>query len=68
MIARKAIYEKRVGIFMSNGVARYKLDPPCSCGNAYEAIDDYTRGEVKCHVCKEILFEEIDNAYVFMKP
>jgi hypothetical protein len=67
MIARKAIYEVRVGIFMSNGVARYKIEPPCKCGNGYELIDDYTRGVITCHVCKEILFEEIADAYVFLK-
>lgn len=67
MIGRKAIHEVRVGNFISNGVARYRLDPPCVCGNSYELIDDYSRGEVKCHVCKQILFEEIDDAYVFSK-
>ena len=62
---RKAIYEKKVGNFMSNGVARYKIEPPCKCGNNYELIDDYSRGVIKCHVCREVLFEEVVTAYVF---
>jgi hypothetical protein len=59
---RTATYIERVGTFMSNGVAQYKLDPPCSCGASTVLVDDYTTGPVKCQHCKAVIIDEFSKA------
>ena len=60
---RTAKYIKRVGNFMSNGIGKYAINPPCKCGRDYVNVDDYTTGEVKCFHCGETLFEKFEEAY-----
>lgn len=62
---RTATYMEQVGIFMSNGVARYKLDPPCECGQDTVIVDDYSVGKIKCQRCKKVIVEKFEEAARF---
>lgn len=50
----------RIGNFMSNGVGKYNLTPPCKCGVDTIVVDDYTQDCVKCPSCGVVLFDEFN--------
>lgn len=62
---RTFTYVKRVGVFMSNGVGRYELQPPCDCGATTVSVDDYTTGEVKCNRCKAVISKDFAKDCIF---
>lgn len=56
-INRTAKHLHSVGTWMSNNVALYKIDPPCSCGEDTVSVDDYWTGDVQCQKCKHTIFD-----------